>query len=150
MNFSAFKLSTLAITGILPLFAHSPHAFANMRGEGCSLGTVNGAYALVLKGEVLGVGPIVSVGVSTYDGKGHFSGNQTLNLNGDVADGAVTGTYTVNRDCTGIAYPDGQGPHSFVISKGGDEMDLMNNNSAEVITIHFAKIEADKPDHHDN
>ena len=150
MNFSAFKLRTLAFTGILTLVGSSQHALANMRGEGCSLGTVNGAYALVLKGEVLGVGPIVSVGVSTYDGKGHFSGNQTLNVNGDVVDAAVTGTYTVNRDCSGIAYPDGQGPHSFVISKGGDEMDLMNNSNTEVITIHFAKIEAEKPDHHDN
>ena len=109
--------------------------------EGCSLATLNGAYGEVLRGEVLNVGPIVAVGVSTFDGKGHFVADQTINLNGDVFEAPLTGTYTVNRDCTGIADPVGAGPHSFVIVDGGNQMDLMDNNSAEVLTIHFTKVE---------
>ena len=84
---------------------------------------------MVLRGEVLGVGPIVAVGVSTFDGKGHFVTDQTVNLNGNVVQAPGTGTYTVNRNCTGIADVVGTGPHSFVIIDDGKQMDLMDNNS---------------------
>jgi hypothetical protein len=47
--------------------------------EGCSVATLNGSYGLVMKGEVLQVGPIVAVGVSTFDGAGHFAADQTVN-----------------------------------------------------------------------
>jgi hypothetical protein len=46
----------------------------------------------------------------------------------------------VNRDCTGIVDAVGTGLHSFVIIDGGKQMDLMDNNSAEVLTIHFTTI----------
>ena len=118
--------------------------------EGCSLATLNGAYGEVLRGEVLNVGPIVAVGVSTFDGKGHFVADQTINLNGDVFEAPLTGTYTVNRDCTGIANPVGTGPHSFVIIDGGKQMDLMDNNSAEVLTIHFTKVGSGMNDQHED
>ena len=88
----------------------------------------------------MNAGPIVSVGVTTFDGKGNFVADQTINLNGNVFPGHLTGTYTVNRDCTGDSEPLGEGPHSFVIIDGGKQMDLMDNNNAEVLTIHFTKI----------
>jgi hypothetical protein len=155
MNFpSAFKLSTIGFTGILVLLSFSKHVSptvqAHERSEGCSVATLNGAYGSVLKGEVLNVGPIVAVGVSRFDGAGNFVADQTVNLNGNVSDGPLTGTYTVNRNCTGIADAVGAGPHSFVIINGGKEMDLMDNNSAEVLTIHFTKIESEMNDHHDD
>ena len=118
--------------------------------EGCSLATLNGAYGLVLTGEVLSQGPIVAVGVSTFDGKGHFVADQTLNLNGNVFQEPITGTYTVNRNCTGNADVVGAGPHSFVIVDGGKQMDLMDNNSTEVLTIHFTKIGSGINDHHED
>jgi hypothetical protein len=75
---SAFKLSAIGFTGILVLLTFSKHVLpkvqAHEASEGCSVATLNGAYGLVLKGEVLQVGPIVAVGVSTYDGEGHLSG----------------------------------------------------------------------------
>jgi hypothetical protein len=151
---SALKLSAIGFTGILVLLASSQHVLpkvqAHERNEGCSVATLHGAYASLLKGEVLQVGPIVAVGVSTFDGKGNFVAESTVNLNGNVFDGPLTGTYTVNRNCTGIADAVGDGPHSFVILKGGEEMDLMDNNSAEVLTIHFTKMESEKNDHHDD
>ena len=141
---SAFKLSAIGFTGIMVLLTFSKHVLpkvqAHEASEGCSVATLNGAYGLVLKGEVLHVGPIVAVGVSTFDGKGHFLANQTVNVNGNVIQAALTGTYTVNHNCTGIADVVGTGPHSFVIISGGKEMDLMDNNAAEVITIHFTKV----------
>ena len=142
---SAFKLSAIGFTGILILLTFSnkhvlPKAQAHERSEGRSVATLNGAYRLVLSGDVLNVEPIVAVGVSTFDGRGHFLADQTVNLNGNVVQAHLTGTYTVNRDCTGIADVVGTGPHSFVIVDGGKQMDLMNNDTSQVITIHFTKV----------
>lgn len=150
---SAFKLSAIAFTGVLVLLTFSKHAIPKVQAhesEGCSVASLNGAYGHVLKGEVLGVGPIVAIGVSTFDGKGHFAADQTINLNGNVFQEPGTGTYTVNRNCTGTADLVGAGPHSFVIVDGGKQMDLMDNNSAEVLTIHFTKVESGKNDHHED
>jgi len=150
------KMSAIGFTGILVLliFSNSKHILpkveANEASEGCSVATLHGAYGEVLRGEVLGVGPIVAVGVSTFDGKGHFVADQTVNLNGNVVQAPLTGTYTVNRNCTGIADPVGTGPHSFVIIADGKEMDLMDNNSAEVITIHFTKVASGMNDHNED
>ncbi len=141
---SAFKLSAIGFTSILVLLTFSknvmPKVQAHEASEGCSVATLNGAYGLVLRGEVLQVGPIVSVGVSTFDGAGHFVTDQTLNVNGSVFQEQGSGTYTVNRNCTGIADLTGAGPHSFVIVDGGRQMELMDNNNIEVLTIHFTKL----------
>jgi hypothetical protein len=141
---SAFKLSAIVFTAALVLLTFSNHGLpkvqAHEEGEGCSVATLNGLYGQVLKGQVFNVGPIVAVGVTRFDGKGHFTTDQTINLNGNVFQEPGTGTYTVNRDCTGIADLVGAGPHSFVIVDGGKQMDLMDNNSAEVLTIHFTKV----------
>ena len=151
---SAFKLSAIGFTGILVLLTFSKHGLpkvqAHEASEGCSVATLNGAYGGVLTGEVLGVGPIVAVGVPRFDGRGHFVAEQTVNVNGNVSQAPLSGTYTVNRNCTGIADPVGAGPHSFVIIAGGRQMDLMDNNSAEVLTIHFTKGESEMSDHHED
>ena len=153
---SAFKLSAISLSGILVLLTFSgskhilPKVQAHEANEGCSVATVRGDYGLVLKGEVLGVGPIVSVGVSAFDGKGHFVADQTVNVNGNVSQAHLTGTYTVNRNWTGVSDVVGDGPHSFVIIAGGKEMDLMDNNNAEVLTIHFTKIGSERNDHHED
>ena len=149
---SAFKLSAMLLPAVLvvPLLSKYslPRVQAHEANEGCSLATLKGAYGAVLKGQVLGVGPIVGIGLSTFDGRGNFVANpQTLNVNGNVFEEPGTGTYTVNHDCTGIATPVGAGPHSFVIVADGNEMHLMDNNSAEVLTIDFTKVSSDKDDH---
>ncbi len=104
---SAFKLSAIAFTGVLVLLTVSKHALPKVQAhegsEGCSVASLKGAYGSVLTGQVLNVGPIVAVGVTTFDGKGHFVAEQTININGNVVQEPGTGTYTVNRDCTGIA-----------------------------------------------
>jgi len=88
--------------------------------------------------------------VSTFDGKGHFVADQTVNVNGNVAQGHLTGTYTVNRNCTGIA--DVVGAWSPLVRNycRGKEMDLMDNNNAEVLTIHFTKVGSGMNDHHED
>jgi len=136
--------------GLLVLLTFSRHGLPNVQAhegsEGCSVASLNGNYGQVLRGEVLGLGPIVAVGVTTFDGRGHFVADQTVNLNGNVQQAPLTGTYTVNSNCTGIADAVGAGLHSFVIIDGGKQMDLMDNNSAEVLTIHFTKIGSNHED----
>ncbi len=145
---SVFKLSAIAFTGVLVLLTFSKHGLPKVQAhegsEGCSVASLNGAYGSILTGQVLNVGPIVSVGVTTFDGRGHFVADQTINVNGNVVQAPGTGTYTVNRDCSGIADLVGAGPHPFVIVDDGKQMDLMDINSAEVITIHFTKIDTDQ------
>jgi hypothetical protein len=151
---SVSQLSAIGFATVIVLSTFSKHVVPKVQAhevsEGCSLASLKGDYGSVLKGQVLGVGPIVSVGVSTFDGKGHFVADQTVNLNGNVVQAPLTGTYTVNRNCTGIADAVGSGLHSFVIIAGGKEMDLMDNNTAEVLTIHFTKIESARNDHHED
>jgi hypothetical protein len=151
---SAFQLSTIGFATIIVLSTFSKHLVPKVQAyeanDGCSVATLNGAYGEVLKGEVFGVGPIVAVGVSTFDGKGHVVADQTVNLNGNVAQEPLTATYTVNRNCTGIADVVGGGHHSFVIIDNGKQMDLMDNNSAEVLTIHFTKVGSGRNDHHED
>jgi hypothetical protein len=150
---SAFKLSAIGFTGLLVLLTFSKHVIPKVQAhesEGCSVASLNGAYGEVLRGEVFNVGPIVAVGVSMFDGKGHFVAEQTINLNGNVVQAPLTGTYTVNRNCTGIADAVGTGLHSFVIVDGGKQMDLIDNNSAEVLTIHFTKVGSGMNDHHED
>src|SRR5277367_6721199 len=148
---SAFKLSAIAFTGLLVLLTFSKNVVPKVQAhesEGCSVASLNGAYGELLKGEVFGQGPLVGVGVSNFDGKGNFVAEQTLNINGNVFQAPLTGTYTVNRDCSGIADAVGTGLHSFVIIDGGKQMDLMDNNSAEVLTIHFTTIGSGTNNHH--
>jgi hypothetical protein len=151
---SAFQLSTIGFATLIALSTFSKHVVPKVQAhevsEGCSLASLKGDYGSVLKGEVLGSGPIVSVGVTTFDGKGHFVADQTINSNGNVAQSSGTGTYTVNRNCSGIADVAGLGPHSFVIIDGGKQMELMNNNNFEVLTIHFTKIGSATNDHHED
>lgn len=152
---SAIKLSALGFTGIsvLLLFSNKhvlPRVQAYERSEVCSVATLSGTYGQVLTGQVLNVGPIVAVGVSTFDGRGHFLADQTVNLSGNLVQAHLTGTYTVNRDCTGIADVVGTGPHSFVIIDGGKQMDLINNDTSQVITMHFTKVRAEVNDRFGN
>jgi hypothetical protein len=54
------------------------------------------------------------------------------------------------RNCAGIADAVGAGPHPFVIIASGKEMDLTDNNTAEVLTIHFTKVGSGTNDHHED
>ena len=73
----------------------------------CSDKTLKGSFALVSTGnKVTGAnpGPRAAVGLLTADGEGHFSGSYTKSSNGTIYQNlSVTGTYTVNADCTGSA-----------------------------------------------
>src|SRR5450755_4701725 len=103
-------------------------AFSAFANEGCSVETFRGAYSLTVTGFVLppltspimgefgfgggeGAVPIQGVQLLTSDGKGNLTDKESLSLGGQPL--AATpenpfskhyGTYTVDSDCTGIAF----------------------------------------------
>ena len=105
----------------------------------CSLRTLNGSYGGTFSGTIVGLGPIAGVGVAEFDGHGHVTGTDTVNVNGS---GGIfessTGTYTVNSDCTGTrveTFPDGRVvSSSFVLVNHGKELLFLNTAPGLVIT----------------
>ncbi len=105
----------------------------------CSLGTLNGCYGDTISGTIVGFGPIAAIGVTNFDGNGHFTGTDTVNINGSggISESSI-GTYTVNSDCTGSSvqtFPDGRVVSlSFVIVNHGKEFLFVNTAPGLVIT----------------
>lgn len=94
----------------------SPRSFlgayvARADEESCSLASLHGTYAVHAQGTIVGQlpqppfpnapFPFGEAGIITLDGKGQLSGKTTVNLGGVVLQPTLTGTYTVNSDCTG-------------------------------------------------
>ena len=96
------SLVVLGISAVLVL--DNPPAIAESPFHPpCSLQSVKGTYgvffaALFNQGKQAESG----VGVITADGKGHFvSGTETFNTGSQVCTTELSGTYTVNANCTG-------------------------------------------------
>ena len=106
----------------------------------CSLRSLKGCYGVTFSGNILGFGPIAGIGVSNYDGQGHFTQTDTVNIAGS---GGIpqtgTGTYTVNSDCTGSSVttldPGGLVINtSFVIVNHGKEFLFLDTRPGVVVT----------------
>src|SRR5215831_9037481 len=70
--------------------------------EQCSLRSVAGDYGYTVTGVRNPFGPSASVGTVHFDRDGNLTGGQTLSINGTIVQGEIlTGTITVNSDCTG-------------------------------------------------
>ncbi|MBV8834605.1 MAG: hypothetical protein JO108_35855 [Acidobacteriaceae bacterium] len=71
----------------------------------CSNATLKGTFAYTSTGSIAAppevAGPFVEVGTQSFDGKGATTAAATLSQNGNILQVTVTGTYTVNADCTG-------------------------------------------------
>ncbi len=63
-----------------------------------------GDFGYTVTGTRLPLGPAASVGWVHFDREGNLSGSQTLSINGIIVQGEIlTGTITVNPDCTGTS-----------------------------------------------
>ena len=72
--------------------------------KGCSLETVAGNWGITLTGTLLlptGPVPVAAVGTLAVNGAGNISGTEARNVGGGFANETITGTWTVNPDCTG-------------------------------------------------
>jgi hypothetical protein len=127
--------------------------------SGCSKATLKGAYAFSVLTVASSTGPGVVVGLGTFDGNGGFS---QIDYPGDsgLADFRTgqTGTYDVNRDCTGFMTINlgagvGSVENALVISNGGRSIDAVvaafTLGGAAVPAqslVHFSKVASEEND----
>jgi hypothetical protein len=108
-----FCKGTLATAvACLALAATSP-----VQAAVCSNASLRGKYGQTISGQLLpGPGvvlPQTGVAMTTFDGKGTFTQQDFIVINGSPQStgfASETGTYAINSDCTGTAtinYPDG-------------------------------------------
>jgi hypothetical protein len=112
-------------------FVSLPTVHAQEESSTCSLQSLNGRYSVEAAGTVVAQlpglpappFPFGEVGIDTFTSTGTFSGQVTVNFGGLVAPVTVTGTYTLNPDCTGTrTYSTSVGlvaHDAFVVTDGG-------------------------------
>jgi hypothetical protein len=141
---------TFAIAAITALaLGITPTAKAD--DKGCSNATLQGTFAFTSTGFITAppviAGPFAEVGTQTFDGRGGTTITATASQNGNIAQLTLTGTYTVNSDCTGnvtaqgmTAPQAGSPPISltlhlfFVIDNNGSEFQGIETDTGFVIT----------------
>lgn len=108
--------------------------------DGCTLLTLKGTWGFVVNGTIIGFGPIAIVGVAHFDGSGNWSRVEKAVVNGNVLPREeITGTYTVNGNCTGTT-ADIQGHTSeFSIVTNRKELLSIGTDAGSVITITLRK-----------
>jgi hypothetical protein len=90
----------------------------------CSVATLHGTYLFAFNGvEITGNNeqvPFAIAGYAVFDGNGKEKGVASSNFNGEVSrKEPVSGTYTVNADCTGtVTYRDGSQIDVFIAPDG--------------------------------
>jgi hypothetical protein len=108
--------------------------------------TKHGTYVVSGTGTIVGFGPISAVGEITYDGQGNSIATYTASVNGTIHKGVtVTGTYTVNTDCTG-SHVESDGSHyDFVVSPDGDTATWISTDTGEVVTGTEVRLRHEEP-----
>jgi hypothetical protein len=119
----------------LSLSGSTPAAQAS---HGCDLRDVQGSYSYLVSGTNVGAGLVAAVGLVTADGAGHLTATDTVSANGLIIHRSITGSYTVNANCTGTAlFSDnfGQSTHlDFVIAARGSEFQFIQTDANTVTT----------------
>jgi hypothetical protein len=89
-------LSTLATALLMAAVTAQAHE--------CSMLGAAGKYGFTLTGVLItstGAVPVAAVGKATVDVSGHVTGSESRSVGGDYAEETMSGTLTVNSDCTG-------------------------------------------------
>jgi len=94
------RLKTLTAALLFSALASAAHAR-------CSLSTLAGNYGYFREG-TSSTGPLASIGIATYDGRGTIRFSQTTVKNGvqgsDIGDPPDAYGYTLNSNCTGTFF----------------------------------------------
>ena len=75
----------------------------------CTSATAAGTFGFTTTGTLIlptGPAPVAAVGLVTFDLNGNITGSQDRSVGGAFAHETITGTFTVNRDCTIIVVAD--------------------------------------------
>lgn len=132
---------TFAIAAVTALtLGLAPTAKAD--DKGCSTASLIGTFGFTSSGFITPpavAGPFAGVGTQTFDGNGATTAAATQSQNGNIRQVTITGTYTVNSDCTGtltlLASPGGFTSHFyFVIDDTGSELLAICTDPGVVLT----------------
>jgi hypothetical protein len=127
MNFLKTTVLTFTLAIAMAVIASPAHA------QHCSAARLAGNWGFTLNGVVVlptGPVPIAAVGTAKLDEQGNVSGTEARSVGGQYADETLTGTFSVNPDCTGTTtinfYEDGQlvriSVLSFVVDDSNTEI----------------------------
>jgi len=97
--------------------------------------TLHGTYVVYGTGTIVGVGPLAAAGEVTFDGKGNSIATYTVSVNGTIHKGVtVTGTYTVNLDCT-ASHAESDGSHyDYVVAPDGNTVTWVETDAGVVVS----------------
>ena len=141
----SFFAKTFAIAAAAAL-ALSLAPTAKADDKGCSNAILRGTFAYTSTGSIATppaiAGPFVEVGTQAFDGNGGTTAAAMSSQNGNISPLTVTGTYTVNPDCTGTmtlqvtfpGVPTFPVDVYFVVDDGGDEFQAIETDPGLVIT----------------
>jgi hypothetical protein len=69
----------------------------------CTAEAIAGSYGYTVTGTNVGLGPGAAVGLVALNGSGGLTASDTLSFNGTIIRRTITGSYSVNANCTGAA-----------------------------------------------
>lgn len=108
----------------------------------CTNASMTGGYGYAISGMLFQSGgafyTFADSGNLTADGNGTSTGSSTFSESGTVGSRTISGTYTVNSDCTGSAtFTDNLGNTlhiSLVVLGGGQEIDFIQIDVGTVVS----------------
>ena len=107
--------------------------------KACTNASLRGSFGIKFDGASVTRGGVASATLVTFDGAGNFTGSDVTSLNGTIVRRTLTGTYTVNPDCTGslkflsdLTMNEADG--DFVIVDGGKQLLIVESDSGWVAT----------------
>lgn len=108
----------------------------------CNDLVVKNSYSFESTGTVMGTGQVAAAGRLTLNGTGSISGTETLSLDGTIhASISVTGTYTINSNCTGSATLTAAGlsamHFNLVVVNGGKELMAVETDPNTIVSGTF-------------
>lgn len=103
------------------------------QARSCSLTGVAGKYGYTTSGSIPTLGPFAAVGTVTLEPSGNFAGTQMTSINGALVAETVSGSYTVNADCTGTAIVNVF--HGGVLARTTNLNVVFDNNQRELRAI---------------
>jgi hypothetical protein len=115
-------------------------AIAQSQGkETCTDAGVKGTFGVLASGNFTGVGNVAFSGQITLDGAGNLSGTDSGSIAGQIfTDASVSGTYSVNSNCTGSATLQVTGEAAqhvnFVVFNGGQNLYLIETDSNTTVS----------------
>jgi hypothetical protein len=112
--------------------------YADEAKQRCSLATLHGTYLFGQQGlQVAGTDriPIAVAGYEVYDGHGKVQGVATVSVNGTISRHvSYSGTYAVNKDCTGTLTTNANEHFDQFIAPDGSMFTFIKTDPGGVLT----------------